>query len=104
MLACIRKDVKNLLTERAFLFQCLILPINYNLLLILFALAGSNAPTAVVLQEQGPYAQAMVQALASAHSFSLSETTERQAEELMQQGEIVAIVTIPADFDSRVAL
>ena len=29
--ACLIKDLKSMLTERAFLFQCIILPINYNL-------------------------------------------------------------------------
>ncbi len=101
--ACLVKDLKSMLTERAFLFQCLILPMNYNVLLILFALAGSNAPTAIVMQESGPYAQQMYQALTLAHSFHLKPADATQAENLLQSGEIVAVVTIPADFDAQVA-
>ena len=100
---CLRKDLKSMLTERAFLFQCVILPINYTLLLMLFALAGSNAPTALVIQEQGPYAQQMAQALAQAHSFHLIEASAAQATSLLQAGEIVAVVTIPTDFDIQIA-
>ena len=55
--ACLKKDLRSVRTERAFLFQTIILPLNYHLLLILFALSGSNAPTAVVMRDQGPYAQ-----------------------------------------------
>lgn len=102
--ACMLKEAKSLLTERAFLFQCIILPLNYNLLLILFALAGSNAPTAVVMQESGPYAQEMYQALASAHSFHLQQASAAEAASLLQSGEIVAVVTIPVTFDTQVAL
>jgi ABC-type transport system involved in multi-copper enzyme maturation permease subunit len=35
-----------------------------------------------------------------AHSFIIQETTAGQAATLMQQGKIVAIVTVPEDFDS----
>jgi ABC-2 type transport system permease protein len=99
--ACLKKDVRSVWTEKAFLFQTIVLPLNYNMLLILFALSGSNAPTAVVMTDQGPYAQQFYSALASAHSFHLQNATEDQAQALMQSGEIVAIVTIPADFDAR---
>lgn len=102
--ACLLKDLKSMLTERAFLFQCIILPINYNLLLLLFALSGSNAPTAVVMGENGPYAQQFYQALASAHSFHLQLASASDAASLLQSGEIVAVVSIPTDFDTQVAL
>lgn len=99
--ACLTKDLKSALTERAFLFQMAIIAPNYCVLAVLFALAGSNAPTAIVLQDRGPYAQQMVQALAAAHSFHLEEASAAQATALMNAGEIVAIVTIPADFEQR---
>ncbi len=102
--ACLKKDIKSVLTERAFLFQTIILPLNYNMLLILFALSGSNAPTAVVMLEQGSYARQFTAALASAHSFDLQYATADQAQALMQSGEIVAIVTIPVDFDYRMQI
>lgn len=99
--ACLKKDLRSVWTERAFLFQTIILPLNYNMLLILFALSGSNAPTAVVMRESGPYAQQFYSALAGAHSFRLQNATADQAQALMQSGEIVAIVTIPVNFDAR---
>ncbi len=47
----------------------LFLPMNMLILLSLFVLAGSNAPTAVVMEDRGPYAQAFYQAMSQAHSF-----------------------------------
>jgi ABC-2 type transport system permease protein len=101
--ACLRKDLKSALTERAFLFQMAIIAPNYCALAVLFALSGSNAPTAIVLQDRGPYAERMYTALAEAHSFHLEVASAEEATALMQAGEIVAIVTIPAEFDLRVA-
>jgi len=101
ILACMRKDIKSVLTERAFMFQTIVLPLNYNLLLILFVLAGSNAPTAVVMQDSGPYAQQFYTALSGAHSFHLQQASAAEAQQLLNSGEIVAIVTIPPDFDRR---
>ena len=101
VIACMKKEIRTALTERVALFQTTILPINYNLLLILFVLSGSNAPTAVVMQDSGYYAQQFYGAMAHASSFSLQRTSAREANTLMAQGEIVAIVTIPADFDRR---
>ena len=100
VLACLKKDLRSVWTERSFLFQTIILPLNYNMLLILFALSGSNAPTAVVMVDQGPYARQFYSALAGAHSFHLQIATASQAQELVNAGEIVAVVTIPADFDA----
>ena len=101
ILACARKDIKSVLTERAFLFQTVILPLNYNLLLILFVLAGSAAPTAVVMQDGGPYARQFYAALGEAHSFHLQLASAGAAQQLVNSGEIVAIVTIPPDFDRK---
>ena len=50
------KDIKSTLTERAFMLTSIIIPINFLLLFLLFALTGGQAPTAVVLEDNGPYA------------------------------------------------
>jgi ABC-type multidrug transport system permease subunit len=101
--ACLKKELQSIRSERAFLFQTLILPLNYNLLLILFALSGSNAPTAVVLEDSGVYAQAIFGALAQAHSFHLQIASSSAAQRLIESGEIVAVVTVPSDFDAAIS-
>jgi ABC-2 type transport system permease protein len=99
---CLVKDLKSALTEKSTLLQCITLPVNYLILLSLFALAGSNAPTAVVMQDRGPYALAFVQAMRAAHSFDIRLETAAQARREYRAGTLVSVVTIPADFDDAV--
>jgi ABC-2 type transport system permease protein len=100
--ACARKDLTSALTDRIFTIAGLFIPLNVLILLSLFVLAGSNAPTAVVMNEEGPYAQAFYQAMSGAHSFRLQRAGAAKAQALINAGKIVAVVTVPADFDARV--
>lgn len=101
--ACMKKEVKSSLTEKATMIQCVTLPVGYLLLLGLFVLSGSNAPTAVVMQEHGEYAQAFYQAMGQAHSFQLLPLSSKEATARYRSGTLAAVVTIPADFDRRIA-
>ena len=100
--ACARKDVRSSLTDRLFTVLGLFVPANVLVLMSLFVLAGSNAATAVVMQDSGPYAQAFYQAMSQAHSFRLQTASAAEAERLIAAGQIVAVVTIPPDFDLRI--
>lgn len=100
--AMARKDIQSSLTERAFTVMGVLIPLNFLILFLLLAISGGEAPIAVVLDEHGPYALQFVSAMQQAHSFIIQETTAAQAQNLMRQGEIVAIVTIPANFDATV--
>jgi ABC-2 type transport system permease protein len=100
VLSTAQKDIRSSLTERAFMVTSIIIPINFLLLFLLFALTGGEAPTAVVLEDHGPYAMQFVSAMEHSHSFIIQQTTASEAQNLMRQGRIVSIVTIPANFDS----
>jgi ABC-2 type transport system permease protein len=100
--ACARKDFKVALTDRLFTILGLFVPANVLIMMSLFVLAGSRAPTAVVMQDNGPYAQAFYQAMSQAHSFSLRVSPAAEAARLMAAGQIVAVVTVPPDFDERI--
>lgn len=100
--ACMKKDIKSALTERVFTIISVFLPLNFLILLSLFVVSGGVAPTAVVMQDTGPYAQQFYNAMAHAHSFTLQRTSASQAEQLITAGRIVAVVTIPSDFDARI--
>ncbi len=97
------KDIQSSLTERAFTIMSIIVPINFLLLFLLFVLTGGQAPTAVVMDDHGPYAQRFVAAMRGAHSFIIQQATAAQAQSLIRQGKIVAIITIPATFDADLA-
>jgi ABC-2 type transport system permease protein len=100
--ACARKDFQAALTDRLFTILGLFVPANVLILMSLFVLSGGKAPTAVVMQEGGPYAQAFYQAMSQAHSFRLQVSSAAEAERLMAAGQVVAVVTIPADFDAGI--
>jgi ABC-2 type transport system permease protein len=100
--ACAKKDVRSALTERAFTFVSVIVPVNFLILMSLLFVAGSNAPTAVVMLDTGPRARQLYDAMSAAHSFRLRVASAADATDLIETGRIVAIVTIPADFDARV--
>ena len=99
--ACAKKDFRAALTDRLFTIIGLFVPMNVLILMSLFVLAGSFAPTAVVMEDQGAYAQAFYQAMSQAHSFRLQKTSAAQAQQLINAGQIVAVVTIPSNFDTR---
>src|SRR5260370_40776485 len=80
---CMKKDIKSALTERSTLIQCSTLPVNYLILMSLFVLSGSNAPTAVGMQDTGPYAQQFYSAMSTAHSFRLQIMGAPQAHSLL---------------------
>ena len=100
--ACANKDIRAALQDRLFTIIGLFVPLNVLILMSLFVLGGGYAPTAVVMGDHGKYAQAFLQAMAQAHSFRVEETSASTAEQLITAGQIVAVVTIPPDFDTRI--
>ena len=100
--ACMKKEIQSALTQRIGTMIGVILPVNFLILMSLFAISGGQAPTAVVMQGRGSYARAFYDAMAHAHSFRLQTASAQEAQGLLQTGKIVAVVTIPADFDARV--
>lgn len=100
--ACMNKEIKSALTERTTTIMGVFLPANFLILMSLFAVSGGLAPTAVVMKETGPYAQQFYDAMAHAHSFRLQQASTQEAKNLIHAGQIVAVVTIPANFDTRI--
>lgn len=100
--ACLKKDLKSALAEPLFTLVSIVLPLNVLFLMSLLVISGGLAPTAVVMQDTGPLAQQFYTAMSQAHSFVLQHATAEQANALIQEGRIVAVVTIPADFDARI--
>ena len=100
---CAWKDIRSALTERSTLIQSVTLPVNYLIMMSLFVLAGSHAPTAVVMNDHGPYARQFVAAMRQAGSFRLEVTSAATARRQLHAGNLVAVVTIPARFEQAVA-
>ncbi len=99
--ACLKKDLKSARSEPLYTLVSIILPLNVLLLMSLLVISGGLAPTAVVMHDQGPLEQQFYAAMKGAHSFLVQQATTQQADKLIEQGKIVAVVTIPANFDAR---
>jgi ABC-2 type transport system permease protein len=74
------------------------------LLVSLFGLTGSMAPTALVDEDHGLYAHMFAKILANTHhSFSLRLMDQATATTELQHGRLVAIIVIPHDFSDIIA-
>src|SRR5260370_903144 len=100
--ACLKKDLKSARSESLFTLVSIILPLNVLVLMSLLVISGGLAPTAVVMQDTGPLAQQFYTAMSQPHSFVLQQAPSGQANALMEQGRIVAVVTTPSNFDTRI--
>jgi ABC-2 type transport system permease protein len=100
--ACARKDFHTSLTERIFLLTLIMIPLQYLFLFIIFVLPADHDPTAVVMLDNGPHAKQLYRSLSSANSFSLFQTSAGEAQRQLVAGKIVAVVTIPKNFDTEV--
>ena len=100
--ACMKKDIRVALRDRIFVILGVFLPVNFLILFSLFVLSGGQAPTAVVMNDTGPYAQQFYRSMAGAHSFVLQKASAREAQSLIQAGRIVAVVTVPVNFDTQI--
>jgi ABC-type multidrug transport system permease subunit len=99
--ACMHKEIQTALAELGSTLMGVLRPVLILILMSLLAVGGGEAPTAVVMEDTGPYAQQFYNAMAHASSFRLQRASAQEARDLLEAGRIVAVVTIPADFDAR---
>jgi ABC-2 type transport system permease protein len=101
--ACVRKEMQTAIAEPRSTLLGVFRPVLLLILMSLIAVGGGLDPTAVVMDDTGPYAQQFYTALAQAHSFQLQRASRQEAQDLLKSGRILAVVTIPADFDSHLS-
>lgn len=102
--ASARLEWQHLGRDRLFLLFTLLGAVNFIVVVSLFGLTGSHAPTALVDEDGGPYAHAFAAALLQAHhSFRLEPMAAAAAQKALHQGRLVAAITIPSGFSDGVA-
>jgi ABC-2 type transport system permease protein len=89
--------------DRKFAITATLIPLNYLFLFLITVINGNQSPTALVVADHGPYAQAFVRALKSTDSFKFHVMDAQAAQRIFGQGRVVAMVTIPPTFDQQVA-
>ena len=81
-----------------------ILPV-LTILLIngLFSVAVGRSPVALVTLDHGPKGQEMQQIFHEANVFQITDAGPQQAQALLRNLEVVAVITIPSNFTQRIA-
>lgn len=100
--AICRKDMRVWFRNRSNFVFTFAPPLILLLLEALGAQAVGHSPVALVRLDNGPAAIQMAQIFHDADVFRLQDVDAQQAKAMLQNLDVVAVVTIPADFSQRV--
>jgi len=104
LIGSFRAEPLQLVRARLLVALTIILAVTFLFLVSLFGLTGSRAPTAIVTEDHGTYAREFVAQLANTHhSFDLRPMDQATALAALHRGELVAIITLPANFSHAIA-
>jgi ABC-2 type transport system permease protein len=88
--------------NKKFVLTATLIPLNYMCLFLITVINGNADPTALVVADRGPYAQAFVRALRSTGTLALHELSAPAAARSYRSRRVVAVITIPPGFDRAV--
>src|SRR5579859_2951781 len=97
-----RKDIRVLLRQPATIAATLLPPLAFLLVGALGAAAVGRSPVALVTLDSSAKGQQMAQIIHNADVFRITDATPSQAQSLLNNIDVVAVITIPADFTQRV--
>src|ERR1017187_4621337 len=97
-----RKDIRIWLRQPANMAATIIPPLGFLLVEALGAAAVGRSPVALVRLDNGPKGIEMAQIFHSADVFRITDATPQQAQSLYNNIQVVAIITIPANFTQNV--
>lgn len=100
--AVVRKDINVWLRQPANIAATIIPPLAFLLVEALGAAAVGRSPVALVRLDNGPKAVQMAQIFHIADVFRLTDASPQQAQTLLNNIDVVAVITIPAGFTNRV--
>src|SRR5215471_9839979 len=98
-----RKDLSVWLRNRLNIAVSILPVLTILLVNGLFSVAVGRSPVALVTLDHGPKGQEMQQIFHQADLFRITDATPQLAQTLLRNLEVVAVITIPADFTRRVA-
>lgn len=100
--AICRKDLTIWSRQPTNIVATVVPPLAFLLIQALGAAAVGRSPVALVIQDHGPKGQQMAQVFQQADVFRLQQTDAQHAQQLFNNLDVVAIITIPADFTQQV--
>ncbi len=98
----LRKDIRIWLRQPVNIAATLLPPLAFLLVSALGAAALGRSPVALVTLDTGARGQQMAQIIHNADVFRLTDATPAQAQSLLNNIDVVAVITIPANFTQRV--
>ncbi len=101
--AIFRKDLAVWLRNRRNIAATILPPLVFLLVQALGAAAVGRSPVALVTLDTGPKGRQMQQIFHNADVFRITDATPAQAQTLLKDIQVAAVITIPADFTQRVA-
>jgi len=96
-----RKDIRIYLRQPANISATFVPPLAFLLVGALGAAAVGRSPVALVTLDHGPKGIQMQQIFHNADVFRITDATPQQAQVLLHNIDVVAVITIPADFTQR---
>ena len=101
--ACVAELIQ-MKRSRLFIVLAFIQAVTFLVLVSLFGLTGSMAPTALINNDKGPYSKIFIQNLENAHhSFHLMLVDKKTALDKLQHGQLVALISLPSDFSALIS-
>jgi ABC-type multidrug transport system permease subunit len=98
----LRKDIRIWLRQPVNVAVTILPPLAFLLVGALGAAAVGRSPVALVTLDAGAKGQQMAQIIHNANVFRITDAAPSQARALLNDIDVVAIITIPADFTQRV--
>lgn len=103
LIGAYRAEMTQMVRSPLLVLLAIIQAVTFLLLVSLFGLTGSMAPTALINNDNGVYSKIFIRNLEEAHhSFRLEPMAYNEAEKLLGQGRLVAIITIPKGFTQAI--
>jgi ABC-2 type transport system permease protein len=102
LLVIARHDVRIWSRQWRNILAALATPLTYMVVVYLAAAAVGKSPVALVVQDPGPAASQVAQAIQAADVFQVHVADAATARHLYANREAVAIITIPPDFSQQV--
>lgn len=100
--AIFKKDLEVWLRNGRNVAATIIPPLSFLLIQALGAVAVGRSPVALVTLDSGPKGIQMQQIFHQADVFRITDATPQRAQLLLKNIQVIAIITIPADFTQRV--
>lgn len=99
----LRKDIRVYLRQPANIAATFTPPLAFLIVGALGSAAVGRSPVALVTLDHGPQGVQMQQIFHKADVFRITDASPQQAQTLFKDIDVVAIITIPADFTQRIA-